>query len=77
MQISIPAILSVSLLCGLAGFIDSIAGGGGLISLPANLMTGLLSQFAAGSNKFSAAIGTSAAIIRFSLVNNPKSSTLV
>ena len=65
MEISIPVILSVSLLCGLAGFIDSIAGGGGLISLPAYLMTGLPSQFAAGSNKFSASIGTSAAIIRF------------
>lgn len=58
-------ILLVSLLCGLAGFIDSIAGGGGLISLPAFLLTGLPTHIAAGTNKVSAFIGTSMAVATF------------
>jgi len=41
----------------LAGFIDSIAGGGGLISLPAYYMAGLPPHFALGTNKLSSSIG--------------------
>jgi len=41
----------------LAGFIDSIAGGGGLISLPAYYMTGLPPHIALGTNKLSSSIG--------------------
>ena len=41
----------------MAGFIDSIAGGGGLISLPAYLMAGLPPHTALGSNKLSSSIG--------------------
>ena len=55
----------VSLLCGLAGFIDSIAGGGGLISLPAFLLTGLPTHVAAGTNKVAAFLGTSTAVATF------------
>ncbi|MBR3763585.1 MAG: TSUP family transporter [Clostridia bacterium] len=42
----------------LAGFIDSIAGGGGLISLPAYYLAGLNPALAAGTNKLSAGLGT-------------------
>lgn len=42
----------------LAGFIDAIAGGGGLISLPAYLIAGLPPHMAIGTNKFSACMGT-------------------
>ena len=42
----------------LAGFIDAIAGGGGLISLPAYLIAGLPPHAAIGTNKFSACMGT-------------------
>ncbi len=42
----------------LAGFVDSIAGGGGLISLPAYLMTGLPPVGAIATNKFSSFCGT-------------------
>ncbi len=42
----------------LAGLIDSIAGGGGLISLPAYWAAGLPPHFALGTNKFSSAFGT-------------------
>lgn len=36
-----------------AGFIDTIAGGGGMITLPAYLMSGLPPHFALGTNKLS------------------------
>ncbi|MFN8771172.1 MAG: TSUP family transporter [Neisseriaceae bacterium] len=45
----------------LAGFTDSIAGGGGLISVPALLLTGMPIAFVYGTNKFQSSIGTSIA----------------
>lgn len=44
------------------GFIDAIAGGGGLISLPALLAVGLPPQVALGTNKLQACCGTSIAV---------------
>lgn len=41
----------------LAGFIDAIAGGGGLISLPAYMFAGVPVHFALGTNKLSASFG--------------------
>ena len=49
----------------LAGFIDAIGGGGGLISLPAYLLAGVPPHVAIGSNKFSSAIGTGISTTRF------------
>ncbi len=49
----------------LAGFVDSIAGGGGLISLPAYLFAGLPVHYAIGTNKFSSTFGSSVATIRY------------
>ena len=49
----------------LAGFIDSIAGGGGLISLPAYLLCGFPAHVALGSNKMSSAVGTFIATCRY------------
>lgn len=51
----------------LSGFVDSIAGGGGLISLTAYYMAGLPPHMALGSNKMSASIGTLTSSIRFFL----------
>jgi len=48
-----------------SGFIDSIAGGGGLISLPAYNVAGLAPHFALGTNKFSSCIGTFFSTMRF------------
>ncbi|HIX51623.1 MAG TPA: TSUP family transporter [Candidatus Lachnoclostridium stercoripullorum] len=42
----------------LAGLIDSIAGGGGLISLPAYLIAGVPPHIALGTNKTSSSMGT-------------------
>jgi len=41
-----------------AGIVDSIAGGGGLISVPAYLASGLPPHIVLGNNKFSSSIGT-------------------
>ena len=50
-------LLIVCPLVFLAGFVDSIAGGGGLISLPAYYMAGLPPHYALGTNKMSSSIG--------------------
>ena len=49
----------------LTGFVDSIAGGGGLISLPAYLFAGLPVHMAIGTNKLSSVCGTSLTTLRF------------
>lgn len=49
----------------LAGLVDSIAGGGGLISLPAFLLAGLPAHNAIATNKLSSAIGTTVSTARF------------
>lgn len=48
-----------------AGFIDSIAGGGGLISVPALLAVGLPPQLALGTNKAQSTWGTLTAVVRY------------
>ena len=49
----------------LAGFVDAIAGGGGLISLPAYLIAGVPAHMALGTNKMSSMMGTAIATGRF------------
>lgn len=49
----------------LAGFIDAIAGGGGLISLPAYWSAGIPPHMALGTNKFSSCCGTVFSTARF------------
>ena len=49
----------------LAGFVDSIAGGGGLISLPAYMLAGLPIHNAIATNKMSSVCGTSLSLLRF------------
>jgi uncharacterized membrane protein YfcA len=59
-------ILILLFLAGLGGgFIDSIAGGGGLISLPALLWAGLPPQLALGTNKMQSTWGTMLAVRRY------------
>ncbi len=68
MEIFGYSIWVVALICGgvfLAGFMDSIAGGGGLISLPAYLIAGLPAHLALGTNKLSSCIGTAASTYRY------------
>ncbi|SQD10557.1 Sulfite exporter TauE/SafE [Fusobacterium necrophorum subsp. necrophorum] len=64
-NMSPESFLLLSILCFLAAFIDSIAGGGGMISLPAFMAVGLPPHIALGTNKVSAAIGTLASSLNF------------
>ncbi len=49
----------------LAGFVDSIAGGGGLISLPAFMLAGVPAHIALGTNKLCSTMGTTVSTARF------------
>lgn len=49
----------------LAGFVDSVAGGGGLISLPAYLFVGIPVHLASGTNKVVNSVGTSVAAWKY------------
>jgi len=49
----------------LAGLVDSIAGGGGLLSVPAYMAAGLPPHFVLGNNKFSSCFGTLFASLRY------------
>jgi len=54
-----PGILALLFATGLAaGFVDSIAGGGGLITLPVLIAVGLPPQVALGTNKLQGSFGT-------------------
>ncbi|MBR3644712.1 MAG: TSUP family transporter [Parasporobacterium sp.] len=64
-ELSIKSFLIVCPLVFFAGLVDSIAGGGGLISLPAYLIAGLPSHEAIATNKLSSACGTCLTTIRF------------
>lgn len=63
--LTIPALVMICFFVFLAGFVDAVAGGGGLISLPAYMATGMPAHFAYGCNKFSSACGTTLAALRF------------
>lgn len=60
----LTTLLIVCPLVFLAGFVDAIAGGGGLISLPSYLIAGLPPINAVATNKLSSTIGTAAATWR-------------
>lgn len=49
----------------LASFIDAIAGGGGLVSIPALTLTGLPIVTVLGTNKLQASIGTTMAVSKY------------
>lgn len=57
--------LIVCPLCMLAGFVDAIVGGGGLISLPAYLIAGFPVHLAVGTNRMNSAMGSTVAAIKY------------
>ena len=54
----------------LAGFIDAIAGGGGLISLNSYQAVGIRDQYALGTNKFSSLVGCTVASVNYIRTGN-------
>ena len=64
MELTIYTYLIVCPLVFLASFVDAVAGGGGLISLPAYLLAGIPMHNAIATNKLSSATGTVISTVR-------------
>lgn len=64
-QLTLPILLILFAGGFMAGFVDSIAGGGGIISLPVLLSVGLPPHFALGTNKFQSSFGSLTASINY------------
>ncbi|HET9991847.1 MAG TPA: TSUP family transporter [Kofleriaceae bacterium] len=60
-----PTIVALAFAAFFAGTVDAIAGGGGLITLPALLAAGLPPQIAIGTNKGSSVWGSGSATVAF------------
>ncbi len=61
----ITTLIFLALAASLAGFVDSIAGGGGLLALPALLVAGLDPVSALATNKLQGSFGTASATYAF------------
>ena len=59
--------LIVCPLAFIAGFVDAIAGGGGLISLPAYILAGIPVHNAIATNKLMSTMGTTIATLRYAM----------
>ncbi len=65
MELTLSMFLIVCPFAFLAGFVDAIGGGGGLISIPAYLIAGLPAHETIYTNRLSACLGTITATIRY------------
>lgn len=65
MELTLETFIIVCPLVFLAGLIDAIGGGGGLISLPAYMIAGLPPHTCIATNKMSSTFGTALATMRF------------
>ena len=70
MEIGLQTFLIVCPLVFLGGFVDAIAGGGGLISVPAYMIAGLPAHSAIATNKLSASMGTVIATYKLGKAGN-------
>ena len=61
MELHLQHFLIVCPLVFLAGFVDAVAGGGGLVSLPAYMLSGIPVHSAIATNKLSSGMGTAIA----------------
>lgn len=78
MEVSLHMLLIVCPLVFLAGLVDSIGGGGGLISLPAYLFAGIPPHMAIATNKLSSSLGTTISAARlFKYMDLPLAGTCV
>jgi uncharacterized membrane protein YfcA len=66
-ELSIYWLIGLTLVAFAAGYIDAIAGGGGMINLPTLLLAGLPPASALAVNKMTGLAGTILAVIKFSL----------
>ncbi len=64
-SITLPSLIFICFMVGLAGFVDAASGGGGTISIPAYMFTGMPAHIALGCNKFSSSCGTTLTVFKF------------
>jgi hypothetical protein len=64
-DLSAPVLLGLAAVGAVAGFVDAIAGGGGLLTLPAILLTGMPPHLALGTNKGQSVFGTASSLLRY------------
>lgn len=65
MELGLPRIALIAMVALLAGAVDAIGGGGGLLTVPALLWAGLPPHLALGTNKGQSVFGAFAALMRF------------
>ncbi len=65
MDVSLPALALLVVAAFVAGTVDAIAGGGGLVTVPALLAAGLPPAAALGTNKGQSVFGSGAALLRY------------
>lgn len=65
MELTLKTYMIICPLVFLAGFVDSVAGGGGIISLPAYVLAGLPIHSAYGTNKMANSFGTALSTWQF------------
>lgn len=65
MELSFDVLAMLFTIATIAGFIDAIAGGGGLLTIPALLSAGILPTMALGTNKLQACGGSFSASLYF------------
>jgi hypothetical protein len=64
-DLPLETLLALGVVGALAGFVDAIAGGGGLLTVPALMMTGLPPSLVLGTNKGQSVFGSGSALWRF------------
>jgi uncharacterized membrane protein YfcA len=78
-EVSLGAIVVLAFVAFAAGLVDAIAGGGGLLTVPALLTAGLPPHVVFGTNKGQSVFGSFSALVRFSragLVDRPRALAL-
>ena len=64
-ELSLIKLLFLAAMAFIAGFVDSIAGGGGLITVPSLLAVGIPPHLALGTNKLQSSFGSCTAAVRY------------
>ena len=62
---SIELLMLLFLIAAIAGWVDTLAGGGGLITVPTLLLTGMSPSMAIATNKLQSSMGTFVASLYF------------
>ncbi len=66
-ELNLYWLIGLTLVAFLAGYIDAVAGGGGMLNLPTLLLAGVPPASALAVNKITGIAGTSVAVIKFAL----------